>query len=470
MLAQNQKDQLIEQNRREYESVYHSLHWITPDAALRAEEERQAILSRLQGKAVFCCKNTKVDGHQLSQGCQICTEGHWSCLFLHSKCNSRCFYCPTRQDENLVPMTNTLPFPEVNDYLDYVQKFGFTGVSLSGGEPLLALDQTLLYLSKVTERFGASLYTWLYTNGMLVTDAVLQQLKETGLDELRFDIGATAMELAAAILAVRYIETVTVEIPALPEEFERLKIIIREMKLHGIQHLNLHQLRVTPYNLPHVSTRGYTFLHGTKVTILESELTALRLIEWNYDQNIGLPINYCSFVYKNRFQRSAARQKSARFIVKTYENITECGYIRSLDICGSGEDLQSLLARFESEKMDDSLWHCDQNKNRLTLGQALWRFVDFSRFTTTILYSEAKLFPAVTYRHYFKEIPLNANRSVYIEKMNVTEKIDVDSARAAALCSLLADLSPQPEPNTSDLVLGRLLTFEWIEQDLGEYF
>ncbi|MGC9330199.1 MAG: radical SAM protein, partial [Candidatus Hinthialibacter sp.] len=271
-------------NRRELGGAYDALPWVTEAQARTAAQERENLLAALRNLAVFSCKNTKLDVSRLSPGCRICTQGDWSCLFINGRCNCRCFYCPAPQDRDDDPITNTTPFPKVSDYLDYIRKLGFTGMSISGGEPLLTLEKSLQYLQAVKNEFGDSIYTWLYTNGTLASRETLQKLQAAGLDEIRFDIGAAGMSLEAVKRAVDIIPTVTVEIPALPEQFDVMKIKIDEMEKFGVKHLNLHQLRLTPHNLPHLAKRNYTFLHGERATVLESELTALRLIHWSLSQ------------------------------------------------------------------------------------------------------------------------------------------------------------------------------------------
>ena len=329
------KTQLEEYNKKEYGERYQHLNWITPSGSDRAGRERDEILSTLSTAARFGYKQTKLDCTSLSPGCETCGDGTWSCLFINGKCNCRCFYCPAQQDEIGVPTTNMLPFPNSADYLDYIDRFGFKGVSISGGEPLLTLNLTLEYIERIKKRFGERIYVWMYTNGTLITHDIILKLEQAGLDEIRFDIGAVRYQLEKARLAVGHFKHVTVEIPAIPEHFDIMQHKIREMHDSGIHFLNLHQLRLTPYNFSNLSQRKYTCLHGEKVTILESELTALSLINYAVENNISLPINYCSFVYKNRFQRAAARRRSASIIRKPYEDITEAGYIRQ--ICLKGE-------------------------------------------------------------------------------------------------------------------------------------
>ncbi|MBZ0257845.1 radical SAM protein, partial [bacterium] len=336
----------------------------------------------------FTAKNTKVAYHSLSPGCQLCYEGSWSCLFINGRCNCHCFYCPSRQDEDLLPSTNTIPFPDPNDYVEYIRRMGFRGVSFSGGEPLLKLRETLNYIRAVKQAFAGSVHTWLYTNGTLASESALRQLSAAGLDEIRFDIGATGLKLDAAKRAPEFFQTVTVEIPCIPEQAEVLKERIVEMNAAGIKHLNLHQLRLTPHNLPQLIKRDYTYVHGEKVTVLESELTALELIRWTREQEINLAINYCSFVYKNRFQGAAARRKNSGAVCKPHEDVTENGYIRMIEIDGEPDQLKQMVEQLRQQGVDDSRWSMDADTNSLRLPVSLLQIIDCSTGRTSISYAE----------------------------------------------------------------------------------
>jgi len=68
---------------------------------------------------------------------------------------------------------------------------------------------------------------------------------------------------------------VTVEIPAVPEEVERLKGLLPRLCELGVTRLNLHQLRLTAHNAEQMLPHGYTYLHGDQPTVLESELAGL---------------------------------------------------------------------------------------------------------------------------------------------------------------------------------------------------
>ncbi|MGE3259383.1 MAG: radical SAM protein, partial [Geobacter sp.] len=159
------REKLINANRREYGRAYDLLPFADEAAVAAANHERDELLAWLGEHARFGYAGTKVDCNRLSPGCQRCGEGSWSCLFINGRCNGRCFYCPTSQEDDGPPVTNGLAFSAPEEYADYVQRFGFRGVSISGGEPLLTPQLTLAYLRAVRQRCGSDLHLWLYTNG-----------------------------------------------------------------------------------------------------------------------------------------------------------------------------------------------------------------------------------------------------------------------------------------------------------------
>ncbi|SDM44793.1 Uncharacterized conserved protein [Geoalkalibacter ferrihydriticus] len=425
-----ERDQIIARNREEYGERYALLKFPTAEQAAAARARRDELLNALAGKAAIGCGGTKLDCNRLAPGCAICVAGAWSCLFINGKCNCTCFYCPSEQEQIGRPITNSLEFPEPQDYVDYIATFGFRGVSFSGGEPLLTPERTLSYLKAVKKRFGGVVHTWLYTNGTLLTGEILGQLRDAGLDEIRFDIGATDYHLTKAASAVAMIPTVTVEIPAVPEEKEQLRVKIREMAAQGIAHLNLHQLRLTPYSFDKFQGRGYTFLHGEKVTVLESELTALELLRDSLAGDIDLPINYCSFVYKNRCQAQAARRRNGPFVKKEHEALSTAGYIRSLALTGSPEGLQRRCRDFEQHGAAAGMWNLSRAKDRLFFHPDLVHLVAVDEQELRVSYAEAAQRAAVSYRNPFTEVRINGGRKIIIERRAVCNETTLTGGKA----------------------------------------
>jgi pyruvate formate-lyase activating enzyme-like uncharacterized protein len=326
---------------------------------------------------------------------------------VNGHCNGRCFYCPTAQDDNGPPVTNGLAFTSPEDYAAYVAAMHFSGVSISGGEPLMTPDLTLAYLSAVRKRCGDDVHLWMYTNGTLLTADLCNRLRDVGLNEIRFDIGAVRYNLKKLRLAAGCIPTVTVEIPAVPEDEPLLRLKMVEMVEAGVNHLNLHQMRLTPYNYPQLTERGYTFLHGEKVTVLESELSALRSVRFALENGIPLPVNYCSFPYKRRFQHAAARRRAAQAVCVAGEVVTEPGYLRVTSAAG-------------------------------------------------VRYSEAVLLQNPSYRFPFEKVMLETGRALYLERRPLTPEIELSEAEMAAL--------------ESEAPPKQVVRFERIVSGLADYF
>lgn len=326
MNEERTRDRLIEANAREYGPIFNYINWIDEDRARTATRERTRLLQS-PGLAVSCL-GTKIHHGPLSPGCLQCADMAWSCLFISGRCNGRCFYCPTPQNTDDPPMSGSVPFHRAQDYADHVRFFGFGGASISGGEPLLDFEKSLTYVQALRRTCGPDLHIWLYTNGILVTEDKLRRLADAGLNEIRFDIGATDYNLKFLHLAAGIVPTVTVEIPAVPEEATRLRLLLPDLCAAGVSHLNLHQLRLTPHNARYLLEREYTYVHGPKVTVLESELCALALVAHAAGCKLPLAVNYCSFVYKHRFQATASRKRFGGPLLESGETLTGTGHIR----------------------------------------------------------------------------------------------------------------------------------------------
>ncbi|MFZ5572156.1 MAG: radical SAM protein [Thermodesulfobacteriota bacterium] len=415
-LPEDIRGRMVAANQAEYEGRWMELNWITEARAMEAESERASCLAEINRSVATLHQGTKLALGLLSPGCAACGQGGWSCLFINGKCNCRCFYCPTAQDDLSVPTTNRIAFRQPQEYAEYIRHFGFAGVSISGGEPLLTLERTVSYMNAVRRTAGDRLHLWLYTNGALLTPEIVAQLQDAGLNEMRFDISAREYDLGKLELAAGRIPCVTVEIPAIPEDRERVAELLPVLFDAGVNHLNLHQLRLTPHNFEQLKGRPYTFLHGEKVTVLESELMVLGLMRSALEKNVGLPINYCSYVYKHYYQGAAARKRGARHVMKDHEALTESGYIRAMAAVGEPAVLERQAAELDARGVESRLWNLSGNKTCLYFHPELWPLLDFTACELQLGYSEAVLSPHVSYRHAFKEIRLHPDKTAVVER------------------------------------------------------
>jgi uncharacterized protein len=398
--------------------AYYEMKWLSEDEAKKANIKRNKLLQSISGRVNINFLGNKISTGQLSPGCMICGRGEWSCLFIGSLCTANCFFCPQdrKNKNNQPPKELELLFDNPDDYVDYLEKFKFKGVSFSGGEPLLQYEKILTFIRKIRERLGKGIYVWLYTNGDLINRDKLIALKEVGLNEIRFDIAAGKYNLKAVELAAGIIDKVTVEIPAVPEDYKILKRCLPRMKAIGVAHLNLHQLFANHYCYHKFVDRHYTFLHQPDIPILESEMTALRLIKYALDNNIGLAINYCCAMYKHRFQKKAYKEKFQPFIKEGYEGLTESRFIRRLTIQGTPVNIKKLVKIFQKNMCRDKLWFLNKNKSELFVHYSLLKYIDFNKFNLIVAYFTPQLTAACDDDKESKKIALNVNRNVYVGK------------------------------------------------------
>ncbi|MFB6317781.1 radical SAM protein [Saccharicrinis sp. FJH54] len=333
-------------------SKYQDIRWINPYEADVFQMKRDELLLK-NTDTLF--KGTKVYHRSVSNGCNLCGKGLWSCLFITGKCNAACFYCPASQQKDETPTSQGLTFNTPEAYAEYVRHFGFKGVSFSGGEPLLYFERTLEYLKAVRKSCDPDIYIWLYTNGILASEEKFRILADAGLNEIRFDIGATRYSLENVKKAAGIIPIVSIEIPSVPEEKALIIDLLPEMVRAGVKHLNLHQLRLTDYNAPRLLKRNYTYIPAEKPIVLESELAALEIIDYAADNGINIGINYCSFYFKNRFQKAGFRTRVNATLGVTKEMLTEKGNIRRM-----GEEEVHYSSLFLGDGNDAPM--ADQNK------------------------------------------------------------------------------------------------------------
>ena len=354
---QNWLNSLVNTNKSKFADF--SIKWLNPYQSEKFNKKRSKLLDQVSNNLLF--SQTKPFYQQISAGCRLCGEGTWSCLFITGKCNANCFYCPASQSSDEIPSSQQFTFSTPESYAEYINHFGFKGVSFSGGEPLLYFERVLEYLKTVRKKCNPDIYIWMYTNGILGDENKFQKLADAGLNEIRFDIGATGFRLDNVKKAKGIIPVITVEIPAVPEEKEKLKKLLPEMIQAGVSNLNLHQLRLTLYNAPKLSKRKYTFIHAEQPIVLESELASLEIISFASENKLDLGINYCSFHFKNRFQKAGFRKQMAKTLASAEDEITDNGYIREktgqgfqykkitvTDTTPNGKDFNELLLENKS--------------------------------------------------------------------------------------------------------------------------
>lgn len=343
-------NELLSTHKKAFAS-WPQLRWLNAWENAALADRRQHLLQDERHQWLF--HHTKPFHKHISKGCMQCGLGRWSCLFITNKCNGACFYCPSAQVADAVPSSQMLTFDTPEAYAEYVRWMNFGGVSFSGGEPLLYFERTLAYLKSLRKQCDASVYTWLYTNGIAGNPDIYRRLAAEGIDEVRFDIGAKANKLDNLKLAAGIIPHLTIEIPAVPEDINTLKALLPQMIDLGVNNLNLHQMRLTQHNVKQLAKRNYTFVAAERPVVLESEMAALEILDFAHSLDLNIGINYCAFDYKNIFQKAGYRRMVAGRCAEAGEVITENGYIRKYD--EQGVSYQNILLTDEDRLAKSSL-------------------------------------------------------------------------------------------------------------------
>jgi pyruvate formate-lyase activating enzyme-like uncharacterized protein len=250
----------------------------------------------------------------LSPGCQSCKDGRWICIFPGFTCNAQCKFCP-RLTEGMVeqpPMdrvTLDLLLMKIDAHKDDI-----SGISISGGETFFKNYDRAKELIKRVKTCYPHIYLWAYTNGIAAGPDNMQELRDLGLEELRFNLAATdfRQDIIDKIrdYAVKIFPWVSVEVPIYSESFYHLikREKLKELTDIGVKQLNLAEIRVpfpestedkdiSPAARHFLNSEAlYLFDHmSIKVlSVVKSRLYTYDIFEYAHRQNIDIRINDCS--------------------------------------------------------------------------------------------------------------------------------------------------------------------------------
>lgn len=287
----------------------------------RQEQLKNALVIQDEGHSVW----TKTpDGKALSPGCLACKTGAWMCIYVGRKCNAECDYCPQgsmadknahRDDEQ---STRYMPINTVK-YLISKQAEKVTGISYSGGEPLLYLPK-IIDIATYASSHNPTAYQWLYTNGLLLHEENLRQLQDLHIQEIRVHLGATHFSdevIDNMKSAARYLPSVNVETPAVPSAKEHL---LAKGKIHILQELGVKQINLSELMFYGEASNQYLgdadvyeysspFFKVTSPTY-SREIT-YDIMEYAMKHNLNMIINDCSNDAK-RWQQTMCRKNRIR--------------------------------------------------------------------------------------------------------------------------------------------------------------
>lgn len=290
-------------------------------------EERARLLEELRQRGVtFRNAGASLSWGHLSPACVECTGVDGSETFSTTfKCHRDCYFCFNRNQADYERFFREGCPWEEGLARSAAENESLACIGLTGGEPLLDVDDSICFLEAAKEKFPNA-HLRMYTSGDLLTEEAAIRLRDAGLDEIRFSVkddDAPAMQqkvLDAIRLAKRHIPSVMVEMPVVPGAEDHMKKLLRAFDEAGVEGINLLEFCFPFCNWEEFARRGlklkrppfevmYDYGYSGGLAISGSEELILSLMVWALDEGLRLGLHYCSLENKHR---SEIRQKNER--------------------------------------------------------------------------------------------------------------------------------------------------------------
>ncbi len=262
----------------------------------------------------------------------MCLKGSKMVLFVTGVCGKGCFYCPlsdARKGKDAI-YADEVPVKNDLDIILECRAIDAEGTGITGGDPLIKAKRTLKYVKLLKKEFGSDHHIHLYTNGMHAERYILKQLKDAGLDEIRFHPSREFWDRIAAAKELGMYAGA--ELPAIPGDEEKIKAFVEYLEKIKADFLNLNQLEFSPENAIQLKQRGYSLEDGEMSAVKGSEGTALSIIKWARTEGISIPIHYCPSCVKDSIQTKKRFLRRARNVRRPYEEIFEDGLVGRVQV------------------------------------------------------------------------------------------------------------------------------------------
>ena len=269
-----------------------------------AEEQRQAeLMAQIPGLHHLENRTNFVGNpERFPKGCRSCLLGTGlSAIRKTNKCNIECKFCYNFGELDCQPPIGEgmweiggTKFREED--IDLLLSMGNrpTGISYVYLEPFMEIEK---YYGIIRRFHAAGIHQHMYTNGLLASEENLKALGEAGLNELRFNLGASHCSnrvIANIALAKKYIPNVGIETPMTPELFEEFMAKKEAILATGLDFMNCAELHLNPNNIGNYEGENmYICRHGYLSPIWSRELT-LKLMRIAAEEHWPIVVHDCS--------------------------------------------------------------------------------------------------------------------------------------------------------------------------------
>ena len=266
------------------------------DAKIEAMKAKVPGLRSLEGRTFYVGPDER-----FPKGCRSCLLGTGlSAIRKTNRCNLQCPFCYDFGEmdqqppigEGMWEIGGTKFREEDLDLLLSIDRHP-TGIAYVYLEPFMEIEK---YYGVIRKFHEAGIYQHMYTNGTLATEENLRALGEAGLDELRFNLGASrASDRVIDMIgeAKRHIPMVGIETPMTPELYETFLKKKDAILATGLDFMNCAELHLNPNNIDNYQGENmYMYRQGYLSPIFSHELT-LKLMRRAAEEHWPIAVHDC---------------------------------------------------------------------------------------------------------------------------------------------------------------------------------
>ena len=285
----------------------------TDDDAGRSERVSSLLEGLRRGGIKGSIERRTLYTRHLPAGCRGCLGGKGTNAYVTGLCTRDCFFCfnsKPRTDELVV---HGIRLSEPEDAPEVVRRYSLRSVGVSGGEPTMRPDR-MLRLVRALRTLPFRVRVDLYTNGDRLSDRLLSQLKNAGLDGIRFNLVAREFDMEPVERALRYFDETAVEVPVIPHRLAEMRDMVLRLDALGVPFLNIHELFACCENAARVEEQGYASEGVASDALLwepvaAADEAALSLLLFACRKTTRLSVYYCSCRTQQDISRRGMRRR-----------------------------------------------------------------------------------------------------------------------------------------------------------------
>lgn len=266
------------------------------------------------------------DMNRFPKGCISCLfgDGLGGVRKTHT-CNLLCKFCyyhDSMDETEVIPdgmwdIGDTLYEEEDIELLLSTQKKP-SGIAYVYLEPFMEIEK---YYGVVKSFSDAGVHQHMYTNGTLCTEENLKALSDAGLDELRFNLGASKCSdnvIEAMRISRKYFKSVGIETPMTHEFLDSFLNKKDEILAIGLDFMNCAEFHLGPDNIHnYVGELFYTYRNGYMSPTWSREIT-YKIMKMAEDEKWDMVIHDCSNHTKYAREINKMSKQGAQFGENTY--------------------------------------------------------------------------------------------------------------------------------------------------------